>query len=216
MKKEIAKAEGSGRRNKDWVLLTLFVFADDMPKVVHVKQNSLDYDGAHPSRKHLTGVYGTNSRDAALFLASSWADAKGQSLYLLDVWAHLPNFHATRSQITREIIQDSHWMHTERLSSALKEEVHMKALKWIGSKHGQAAQAAAIDMQVPNIMLEYPDFAMKVLDEDPDLSMIVHPVRAAFDLSRPKMSFWAATVHLDRVSIVHQEIRHMPGIKVVF
>lgn len=210
------KAAESHRRNKDWVLLTLFVFSDEVPKGINVKQHSLEFVGASSSRKHLTGVYGTNSRDASLFIASSWADANAKSLYLLDVWAHLPNFHATRSQITRDIIKESHWMHVERLSSALKEELHMKALKWIGSKHGQEEQAQAIDMPMPNILLKYPDFAMKLLDEDQDLSMIVHPVEAKFDLGEKKMPFWAATVHLDRAEIVHCEVRHMPDIKVVF
>lgn len=205
----------SKRRNKDWVLLTLFVFSDEEPKKVIVKQNSLPYEGAPASRKHLTGVYGTNSRDAALFLASSWADSNGKSLYLLDVWAHLPNFHATRSQITREIVQDSHWMHAERLGSSLKEEVHQKALKWVLKQHGSDAHKNAIDMSVPNLLLQYPDFAMKLLDEDKDLSMLVHPVKASFDTSEQKMAFWAATVHLDRIELVAAEVRHMPSIEVV-
>jgi hypothetical protein len=206
------------RRNKDWVLLTQFVFADPGAKIdtVSVRQNSLDFIGAPKkgSRKHITGVYGTNSRDAALFLAASWADAHGKAMYLLDVWAHLPNFHATRSQLTRDILKESHWLHAERMSSALRDEFHQKALKWLLREHGPSAHAEATSQSLPTILLAYPDFALKMLDDDKDIGMLVHPVKARFDLTEEKMTFWAATIHLDRVQLVAAEVRHMPQIKV--
>lgn len=199
--------------------MTLFAFEDPgrIPSSLKVKEHSLDYYGAPQkrSRKHLTGVYGTNSKDAALFLAASYADAHRKMPFLIDVWAHLPNFHATRSQITREVVQSSHWMHAERLSSSLKEEIHQKALKWLIKERGPGAHAKAIDQSVPSIMLDHPEFALKLLDEDPDLGMLVHPIYAKFDMAQPKTPFWAATLHLDRVQIVAAEVRHRPDIQVV-
>lgn len=205
------------RRNKDWVQVTFFVFLDDadkVPSTINLRQHSLEYLGAKTSRKHLTGVYGTNSRDTALFLASSWADANGKSLLMIDAWTLLPNFHVTRSQITREIINESHWMHSERLNMVFKEELYQKALKWALRNHGEVAHREAIHMSMPNFLLKYPEFAMKILDDEAELHMIVHPVHASFDLTDEKAPFWAATVHLDRANIVAASVRHMPEVEV--
>ena len=204
------------RRNRDWVLLTQFMFVDAAPKSVTLRSNSLDYVGAVNSRKHVTGVYGTNSRDSALFLASSWADAHKKTLLLLDTWIHLPNFQQTRLQITREIVQESRWMHTDRLGMGLKEEVHAKLLKWIMKSKSKSEAAEAIDMTVSSLILKYPELASKLLDDDEDIGVLIHPVHANFDGTDEKVPFWAATVHLDRIKIAAAEVRHMPDIKVEF
>jgi hypothetical protein len=204
------------RRNRDWVLLTQFLFLDAAPKSLNLRQNSLDYVGAAPSRKHVTGVYGTNSRDTALFLASSWADAHGKLLMLLDTWVHMPNFQQTRLQITREIVKESKWLHTDRLSSSLKEEIHAKMLKWIMKAKSNQEAAEAIDMTVSALMLKYPELAMRLLDEDADIGMLIHPVYAKFDTSEEKVPFWAATIHTDRIEIAACEVRHAPEIKVEY
>lgn len=204
------------RRNRDWVLLTQFLFVDAVPKSVNLRQNSLDFEGATPSRKHVTGVYGTNSRDSALFLASSWADANGKIVLLLDTWVHMPNFQQTRLQVTREIVHSSRWMHTDRLSSELKAEVHQKLLKWITKSRSRNEVAEAIDMTVPALLLKYPELAMRLLDEDEDIGMLIHPVHATFDSSTERVPFWAATIHMDRIEIAAAEVRHMPDVKVEY
>lgn len=204
------------RRNRDWILLTQFLFVDAAPKSVNLRQNSLDYVGAANSRKHVTGVYGTNSRDSALFLASSWADAHKKTLLLLDTWIHLPNFQQTRLQITREIVQESRWMHTDRLGMELKDEVRAKLLKWIAKSKSKDASLEATNMTVSSMILKYPELATKLLDDDQDIGVLIHPVHANFDGSDEKVPFWAATVHLDRIKIAAAEIRHMPDIKVDF
>lgn len=202
------------RRNRDWVLLTQFLFLDAAPKSVNLRQNSLDYVGAVNSRKHVTGVYGTNSRDSALFLASEWADAHKKSLLLLDTWIHLPNFQQTRLQITREILQESRWMHTDRLGTELKDEVHAKLLKWVLKSKSKEEGTDAVNMTVSSLLLKYPELVSKLLDDDQDIGVLIHPVHATFDESEDKVPFWAATVHLDRIKITAAEVRHMPDIKV--
>lgn len=204
------------RRNRDWVLLTQFLFVDAAPKSVNLRQNSLDYEGATSSRKHVTGVYGTNSRDAALFLASSWADSNNKIMLLLDTWVHMPNFQQTRLQITREIVKESRWMHTDRLSSELKSEVHQKLLKWVTKSKSSTEAVEAVNLTVPALLLKYPELAMKLLDEDEDIGMMIHPVYAKFDASPERVPFWAATIHLDRIEIAAAEVRHMPDIKVEY
>lgn len=206
---------GGNRKVKDWVLLTMYVFSNEIPKTLNYKSNSLNCVDLVPSRKHLTGIYGTNSRDASLHLASLHAEQNSfQHMLLLDVWVHLPNFHATRSQITREIVKESHWMHAERLATSMKNEVQQKALVWVLQKYGPAAHAEASEMSVASLMLKYPAFAMKALDDDKDLAMLVHPVYLGFDPYPEKSPVWVATVRLDRAKIAAAEIRHLPSVQV--
>lgn len=209
------RAVGGNRKVKDWVLLTMYVFTNEIPRTLKYKSHSLDCVGLSPSRKHLTGVYGTNARDASLHLASVYAEQQSiQHMLLLDVWVHLPNFHATRSQITREIVQDTHWMHSDRLATTMKNEVQQKALVWVLQKFGPAAHAEASSLSVSALLLKYPEFAMKLLDDDKDLSMLVHPVNLKFDPYPDKSPIWVATVRLDRAQIVAAEVRHLPAIQV--
>jgi hypothetical protein len=209
-------SEIGSRRKKDWVLLRSYVFADAPPAKVDVKKHLLDYVGAVKSKKHLTGIYGTNSGDAGGFLATNWARRNDMRTFFLDIWAEIPNFHSSRAQMTRDILAESHWLHLDRMSVSLRDEIKAKMLGWIKRKEGERKFIEAEDMSCQQIALRYPEFAVKLLDEDLDIGMIVHPVYTKFDLeSERQLSLWAATVHTERIAIKGAELRHMGDVQCI-
>lgn len=211
-----AKIDTGSRRRKDWVLIRSYVFAKDIPTRVEVQKHSLDYVGKRANKKFLTGIYGTNSGDAGGYLATNWANNQGSRIFYLDVWCEVPNFHASRAQMTRETIAESHWLHLDRMSVELKNEIKEKMLDWIKKKHGPDAQRNAEDLNCQQMVLAHPFLANKLLDSEPDVGMLVHPVYTPFDegAARP-LSLWAATINTELIHVKGAEIRYLPNVECI-
>lgn len=211
-----AAAPASQRRRKDWVMLRSYLFEDSetVPKgPIDVIKSSISYldQPKMTGRKHFSGVYGTNSGDAGAFLASNWAARNGKQVYFLDVWAEIPNFHTSRAQMTRQILRESHWLHVDRMSVDFRDEVKELMMGWIRRKHGQSENVQ--DLTISQLLLRHPWLAIKLLDEDDDIGMIVHPVHTLFDHGNEKqLSIWAATIRTDRLPVQSAEIRFRPDI----
>lgn len=211
-----AAAEINSRRRKDWVLLRSYVFDEDVPKTVNVQKHSLEYVGSVSSKKYLTGIYGTNSGDAGGFLATNWAMSNKLRIFFLDIWAEIPNFHASRAQMTREILKHAHWLHLDRMSVELREEIKDSMIGWIKRKYGGEVAKNAQDTNVQQLVLTYPELAIKLLDDDEDIGMIVHPIHTKFDEGSAKqISLWAATIRRDRINIRGAEIRYKADVKCI-
>jgi hypothetical protein len=213
-------ADIGSRRRKDWVLLRSYLFGEPNGELgkVDVIKSSFDYVGIPKisGRKHFTGIYGTNSGDAGGFLASNWASRNDKQVYFLDVWAEIPNFHSSRAQMTRQILQESHWLHLDRMSVDLRDEIKDSLLGWVKRKFGPEERQAIEKHTVQQILLKYPEFAVKLLDDDSDLGMIVHPIYTSFDKGEGRqLSLWAATIRTDRISIKGAEIRYLPEIECI-
>ena len=211
-----AAVDSGSRRRKDWVLIRSYVFSKDAPKRVDVRKFSLDYVGKKEDKKYMTGIYGTNSGDAGGYLATNWANDEKSRIFYLDVWCEIPNFHASRAQMTRQTIAESHWLHLYRMSVDLKDEIKQEFLGLIKKKHGQEAEQAASDLSCQQLVLAYPFLVNKLLDAEPDIGMLVHPVYTHFDEGSVKpLSLWAATVNTDLIQIRGAEVRYMPDVECI-
>lgn len=210
----LAKLDAGSRRRKDWVLIRSYVFSKDTPTKVDINKHSLDYVGKRGNKKYLTGVYGTNSGDAGGYLATNWANDQNLRIFYLDVWCEIPNFHASRAQMTRETIAESHWLHLDRMSVDLKEEVKTNFLEWIKKKHGAEAEQNAEDLSCQQLVLLYPFLANKLLDSEPEIGMLVHPIYTPYDEGSVKpLSLWAATINTELIQIKGAEIRYLPDVE---
>lgn len=203
----------TNRRQCDWVQLRSYLFCNSLPATsISIKAHELDYVGSlrqlNINSLHLTAAYGSKSTKTAAQLATSWANRNHTYAHPIDIWVKVPGLTASRKQMTQASIEQSHWLHIDRIAAPLQKEIKAQLLAWVYLGHGVAVASAATVLTVPQLLLVYPDLASRLLDEFQYLGMIVHPVKTKFDTdSEVQKVIWVATVRTDRLAVAAAELR---------
>ena len=207
----------SNRRHRDWVKLRNYIFCEFVPSGrIDIKDYQIDYVGS--TRKpdvhnfHFTGVYGTRSIETSAILATSFASRDRKYAHPLEIWVDVPGLTDSRKQMTRSSIEQSGWLHIERMARPLQNEIKDQLLYWLEFDHDLIVVNALSGLKVSELLLLYPALAPRLLDEVDDLGMLVHPVKTKFDLgSDVQKVIWVATVRTDKFSIAAAEMRFGPS-----
>lgn len=208
----------NGRRNKDWVLLSLIIFSDTDPRTVSVTAACKTLLGRESAKNEMTGIYGSKSRDAALFAAAKWTRENKTRFFILDLWAHIPDAHLLTSQANRELMEKSHWFHSGRIGSKLKAELKARACEHLAKTNESEVVAKAHEETLPWIFRNHPDCLSDTFAKEKDLQMVCHTVKPAFqscEIDQEPTPIWCATIRLDRIELMRAEMRYLPDVQVV-
>jgi hypothetical protein len=197
------------------IKLTFLVLARDFPERLILKDHSLEYADAVTTGNLVTGVYGAHSKQMALVVASQWTAANrdrktgpNQVLYVdtsyrADLLLDSPN------QMQAGV---SGWVHFDRMSADLRDNLKHLWLSWVQADHGTARAARMADSSLSDIALEYPAYVRKMMAlRSPRLTAVIHPVRPRL---APSTTLWAATVRYDKDRFVKPIVRFLPQVAV--
>jgi hypothetical protein len=208
-------------KERDLVSLTFLVESRDMPERVKLKEHSVAFAKSEElvgGGSLISGVYGAHSKQMALVLAAAWTRDNRQrstgpnQILQLDVGYRVNNFIETRSTTTHETLESTGWLHMDRLSAELREDLKDEWLGWIRADLGNARANRHVDTPFAEIAMEFPLYVGKMLAKrSPRLLAVVHPVRPTID---PTAVLWVATVRYDKERFVDPVIRFLPNIKV--
>ena len=126
-------------KQPDLISLTFVAIVEGMPSHIKLKDHSLEFpESEHLRGTLLTGVYGAYSKQVALVMAADWNKQNENKrsnrtrALLVDARYRIDNFmDSTRQLATREILEKTGWLHMDRLSAELREEIKEEWLSWI-------------------------------------------------------------------------------------
>lgn len=202
---------------RDVISLSFLVLASEFPKKVKLKENSLAYVRADENPSDLiTGVYGSNSKQAALVMASRWSrlneDSEGVNrALLLDVDYLIDNYVLTRDQTVEETLILTGWLHFDRIASSYRDELKGIWLDWISKDMSPAAAEMYQKVTFNELALKHPEYIKKMFKKFPFINGIVHPVVSTLD---PKQILWAATIRYDKSRLSNASMRFLPQVSV--
>ena len=208
-------------KQRDMVSLSFLVLSRDIPAAVELTEHSLEYVGADTSpasRRFMVGVYGSHSKQVALTVAAKWTQQhqgtqkKGPNrVLMLDTNYRVDNYQLTRDQIRRDTLAQTGWMHLERLSAALRDEIKDEWLSWIRKDVGAAKADSMEDESLLDIAYHYPRYVVKMMQRDPSIVATIHPVQLALD---PTVKLMVATVRYEPDRFVGAHLRFLADIPI--
>jgi hypothetical protein len=186
------------------IALTFVAVVDDFPKHIKLKEHSLEFpESEHLQGSVITGVYGTSSKQVALVMASAWnkhhETKRGSTsrALLIDSRYRIDNFmDNTRPLATREQLDMTGWLHMDRLTAGLREEIKEEWLEWIAEDFEERHRARMADLGLVEIALAHPRYIQRMMAKRaPRLTAIIHPIHPSL---APKETVWAATVRYEK------------------
>jgi hypothetical protein len=197
------------------IKLTFLALSRDFPERVKLKEHSLEYSEAAAIGNLVSAVYGANSKQMALVVAAQWTATNrdrrtgpNQVLYV-DASYRADLLIDSADQMKAGV---SGWLHLDRMSAELRDNLKQLWLSWIQVDHGAARASRLTDSSLSDIALEYPGYIRKMMAlRSPRLTAVVHPVRPRLD---PGAVLWVATVRYDKDRFVNPLVRFLPQIAV--
>jgi len=199
----------------EFIKLTFLAMVRDFPERITLKEHSLDFSDAGPTGSLISGVYGAHSKHAALVLAANWTkEHVGRRIgptQILHVDAvYRAELLIDRSDQMRAGVTG--WLHFDRMSADLRDNVKNLWLSWIEAGHGKVNAARLADSSLGDIALEYPGYISKMMGlRAPRLTAIVHPVRPKLE---PGSVLWVASVRYEKDRFIGPLVRFLPQIHV--
>lgn len=203
-------------KQPDLISLTFVAIVEGMPAHIKLKDHSLEFpESEHLRGTLLTGVYGAHSKQVALVMSADWnkqnenkRSNKSRAL-LVDARYRIDNFmDSTRQLATRESLDKTGWLHMDRLSAELRDELKEEWLAWIADEFDARHHARMSELSFAELAMTHPRYIERMMAKRaPRLTAIIHPVRPSM---APKDTVWAATVRYEKERFVEPVVRFMP------
>lgn len=203
---------------RNMVSLAFLVYAKGVPEKVELKDHSLQFvDSGSFSSGLITGVYGSHSKQMALVCAANWSRQRSGSsglnrILMLDANYRVDNYDLTRTQVRADTLEKTGWLHLDRVAASFRDEIKEQWLAWIASSSAPGVAARMSDMSLIDIAQKMPRCVARMLDENPDIRGIVHPVSPTID---PSVVLWVATVRYESDRFEGATVRFLPQVEVV-
>ena len=203
-------------KQPDLISLTFVAIVEGLPNRITLKEHSLEFVESELLKGSLvTGVYGAHSKQVALVMAADWNkqnEAKRSHrtrALLVDARYRIDNFmESTRQLTTRESLEKTGWLHLDRLSAELREELKAEWLDWIATDFSEKHHAQMAELSFAELAMKHPRYIAKMMAKrSPRLTAIVHPVNPSM---KPDEKVWAATVRYEKDRFVAPVVRFMP------
>lgn len=203
-------------KQPDLISLSFVAIVEGLPNHITLKDHSLEFvESEHLKGSLVTGVYGAHSKQVALVMASDWNkhnEAKRSHrtrALLVDTRYRIDNFmESTRQLTTRETLEKTGWLHMDRLSAELREELRHEWLQWIAQDFKEAHLEQVSELSFAELAMKHPRYIAKMMAKrSPRLTAIVHPVNPSM---KPDEKVWAATVRYEKDRFVEPVVRFMP------
>ncbi|NCT99843.1 MAG: hypothetical protein GXD23_20930 [Comamonadaceae bacterium] len=204
-------------KQRDMVQLSFLAHTRDVPDRIRLRDCGLGFAGqsADLSAGLITGVYGASAKQAALVAAARWTQEHQRAaglnrVLMVDLNYRVDNFHLTREQARRDTVQETGWIHFDRIGAALRDELRDQWVEWIVRDTG-TRRAAVADDSLVDLALKFPDCVAKTFQHEKAVRCIVHPVNPAID---PSIVLWAATLRYDKKRFEDASVRFLPHVQI--
>lgn len=203
---------------RDMVSLSFLVHVKEIPELVRLQAHSLHYVGHDPVANAglITGIYGANSKHTALVTASNWSRERAGAqavnrVLMLDTNYRIDNYSLTREQTRRDTLDQTGWLHLDRVSSGFREELKAEWTDWLSKTLAPGVAARLNELSLADLALQYPSCIGMMFANEKGLKGIVHPVNPVLD---PTVTLWAATVRYEADRFQGPVIRFLPYVQV--
>ena len=174
---EVAMRVSAGRNIKDHVLLTSFASAEPSATKLLLRDHNIAYEGV-PGTGVAWGVYGTTSTDRALYWAAHAAAMRANTaLFTIEMSCALKNLYLLPAAIDRALVERTGFLHIRRLRSAFGAEIHELVLAHLARRMSWADLSSDRNRSLSELMMKYPAAASWILQSEPSVKLIVHPVQ---------------------------------------
>lgn len=206
------KPTALSQRPRDWIPFANFALVPRIEPELRLREHLLPYAGAHADAGLLWGVHGTTSINAAIFSAAAEAARRRCQSLQITTWYRVDNFSAVTTPLTRESSRAAGYLHLGRLSAAFRDDIRETWLSWLAAQAADQHESQA-HLGLEDLALLHPEFVQRMLAQNPQLHMVVHPVRVPWvALDAPPL--WVASVRADPERIMASEVRYVPEVQV--
>lgn len=218
------KNEKPKQKPANEVLLAFLVHTRGVPKSNQVKLSdcTLEYvdDESRPVKQGkglITGVFGLSSKQQALVAAARWsrereyATSGSNRVLMADVNYKIDNYDLTRNQLTAEIVEQTGWMHMERIASKYRKVLTEQWIAWIRRDFNNDYARSLDEVPLLELARRHPKYIARMMKESPHLRAIIHPVRPAI---APDVILLAATVRYEPQFFGEAHVRFTNNISV--
>ena len=206
---------------RDMAALSFLIHTKDIPKEITLNDHSLSFIGSQESlfdaENIITGVYGAYSKQVALVMASRWSsDRVGKEglnrILMLDVNYKIDNYSLTREQTRKDILEQTGWLHMDRMATSLRKEVKAQWLDWIDQESPLGVAQGLENESLKDIAVKYPKYVRRMMSENPSIRGIVHPVNPVLE---PTSCIWAASVRYEAERFNGANVRFLRQVEVI-
>lgn len=194
----------AGRNTKDHVLLTSFAAAEPGATKLRLRDHHIAYEGV-PGSGVTWGVYGTTSTDRALFWAHAAAERVGSTLFTIEMLFALRNLHLLPAAIDRELVERTGFLSIRRLRSPFGAEMHELVLARLARHVSREDLSSDRNLSLSELMMKYPAAAAWILQSEPSVRLIVHPVR----LRGSAQVIDVGTMRVAQAKVITPRVRYM-------
>ncbi len=209
------------------VSLAFLAFTRGVPKSNQIRLSDCaleyvddEYRPVKPPSGLITGVFGLASKQQALVAAARWSKEREYSpagnnrVLLVDVNYKIENYSLTRSQLTADLVDQTGWVHMERLSSKHRKDLTVMWLQWIRRDYNDDYARILADDEIPLLELarRHPKYVHRMMEESPAIRAVIHPVRPAI---APDMVLLGATVRYNPAYFGEAHVRFTADVSVV-
>lgn len=217
------KPSGQTKRPKDWLPMVNFAMVKGMPARLTLTDHLFPYIGGEANDRFIWGVYGTTSINAAIFSAASHAaemsqkDPEGQQVKSLQLtaWFRIDDFRSVPTQLSAEDVQRHGYLHLGRMASVFRDDIRPRWVDWVRTQrpHEALAMGSSLDaLHLDELAVRFPLFVRVLLDEDPNLHAVIHPVFQTYQSAR--IPLWVLTARRDKSRLMAAEARFAPMVDV--
>ena len=194
------------RRPKAWIPFVNFALVPEVPPVLRLQDHMFPYEGMEMADHFIWGVYGTLSANHALFTVDTYARKNKLDLLTIQGWYRLDNFERTQSD--EKIVDNTGYVHMERLKSHFRDHLHELMLKYAVEKIDGFNISAMKLLPLNELLVRYPRLIYAIFDSYPNITMVVHPVRQLY-IADQKRDYNIATMRNIPSRIMSLHVRFM-------
>jgi hypothetical protein len=175
---------------------------------VDFRDHALPIRGLAPDARFVTGAYGA-SIDPACLMASRVAQSIGMQDYRLylhyEVRGGVP-----RNSIGGAEARSTGFLPTGRLVASFRDELHESLRSHMRRMLSPSASAYLDRLSFEDLLVQHPALARVLLDDEPRLDVVVHPVVLQYE-GCEEIGILAATVRAERAAQMSVQVYRCEG-----
>lgn len=210
------KPFGQEKRPKDWLPVVNFAMAEGVPRSFNLREHLFPYVGCEPDPRYIWGVYGTTSINVAIYSAAHMASRQRRRSLQLTSWILVEDFHKTPAQ-NDGAFESISYLHLGRAKSSVRKLLREKWIDWIRSRTPEQYERLAEQLDklsLEDLASHFPGYVRVLLEENPQLRAIVHPVIPEFTDGKSAANLWVLTSKYDKDRVMASEVRFLSDVDV--
>jgi hypothetical protein len=207
------KIQAGHVREAGCIQIYTYAFVRRLPKSLVFGDHRMPLRNGVHDPGFVSGAYGTNASNEALFMAGDHAEGLQVQLLTLCLFYKLRDGMPPRKAIDRRAAQATGFLHLGRVEKAYGNELRETVISSLSSVLSHQAHKSIEDLSLAGVMVKHPVAAQMLLAADPLLDMIVRPALLYYGERERQIS--VATVRASRASEMNAQARYLEGIPVV-